>query len=491
MRRSERLADKKVTNQTRSNVFQMPTQQLVKKSAPAKKRATGQNKTSGNSNKVSQSSVFRSREASAIRHPEKPATFCNITPRTVNVPHYQMYPVAPNHYPGIIMTQSNEPVHPDVKFKNQPFYPELGELVKPTSLRAVSTQYPTLENNFMFYLSPKQADTIAISRYRQPGSNKVDHYVQVILRFCLHETSQEQNDYIPPDVKIKVNGTNLSVPQAKYISRDKPKEGPMKPIDITELMKLSPTVGNWISISCPYDFGRKYVVGVYLVRKLAHSDLIHQLKAKGVRHPDYSRAMIKEKLLEDADSEIATTSLRVSLNCPLGKMRMSIPCRASTCAHLQCFDSGLYLQMNDCRPRWVCPVCNGPATYDCLVIDGYFQQVLASEKLLANVSEIQLLPDGSWENLLPKKDCDKIKSLESEVLSDCQPNSTVVLDATQVQDENKADKNLSVVDLVSSDEEDSRNPDEPLGAKSCKIRKISSSDVSQEKSSGVIVIDLD
>jgi hypothetical protein len=59
---------------------------------------------------------------------------------------------------------------------------------------------------------------------------------------------------------------------------------------------------------------------------------------------------VKEKLNEDADSEIATTMLRVSLICPLGKMRMSTPCRASTCMHLQCFDASLYLQMNERKP---------------------------------------------------------------------------------------------------------------------------------------------
>lgn len=36
---------------------------------------------------------------------------------------------------------------------------------------------------------------------------------------------------------------------------------------------------------------------------------------------------VKEKLNEDADCEIATTMLKVSLVCPLGKMRMATPCR--------------------------------------------------------------------------------------------------------------------------------------------------------------------
>ena len=119
--------------------------------------------------------------------------------------------------------------------------------------------------------------------------------------------------------------------------------------------------------------------------------------------------LVKEKLNEDADSEIATTSLRVSLACPLGKMRMSTPCRASTCSHLQCFDASLFLQMNERKPTWNCPVCDKAALYDNLTIDGYFQEVLNSNKLLPDVNEIQLLQDGSWENLVLKKEKDKDK----------------------------------------------------------------------------------
>lgn len=129
--------------------------------------------------------------------------------------------------------------------------------------------------------------------------------------------------------------------------------------------------------------------------------------------------LVKEKLNEDADSEIATTSLRVSLACPLGKMRMTTPCRASTCFHLQCFDASLFLQMNERKPTWNCPVCDKPALYDNLTIDGYFQEVLSSRKLIVDVNEIVLLKDGSWENLVPKKekDKDKDKSEKQEVSS--------------------------------------------------------------------------
>lgn len=88
---------------------------------------------------------------------------------------------------------------------------------------------------------------------------------------------------------------------------------------------------------------------------------------------------------------------------------MCTPCRASTCSHLQCFDASLFLQMNERKPTWNCPVCDKSALYDNLVIDGYFQEVLNSNKLMPDVNEIQLLQDGSWENLVLKKEKDKDK----------------------------------------------------------------------------------
>lgn len=54
----------------------------------------------------------------------------------------------------------------------------------------------------------------------------------------------------------------------------------------------------------------------------------------------------------------------------LGKMRLTVPCRAVTCSHLQCFDAALYLQMNEKKPTWICPVCDKKAAYESLIIDG-------------------------------------------------------------------------------------------------------------------------
>ena len=50
--------------------------------------------------------------------------------------------------------------------------------------------------------------------------------------------------------------------------------------------------------------------------------------------------------------QVATTSQKVSVLCPLGKMRMKVPCRPVTCEHLQCFDANTFLQMNEKKSTW-------------------------------------------------------------------------------------------------------------------------------------------
>lgn len=79
--------------------------------------------------------------------------------------------------------------------------------------------------------------------------------------------------------------------------------------------------------------------------------------------------IVKQKLNDDSD-DIMTTVLNASLTCPVGKIRMITPCRPSTCDHLQCFDASLFLQMNEKKATWICPVCDRPALYDNLMIDG-------------------------------------------------------------------------------------------------------------------------
>nr|XP_025034054.1 E3 SUMO-protein ligase PIAS2 isoform X3 [Pelodiscus sinensis]XP_025034055.1 E3 SUMO-protein ligase PIAS2 isoform X3 [Pelodiscus sinensis]XP_025034056.1 E3 SUMO-protein ligase PIAS2 isoform X3 [Pelodiscus sinensis] len=367
------------------------------------------------------------------------------------------------------------PVHPDVQLKSLPFYDVLDVLIKPTSLVQSSIQR-FQEKFFIFALTPQQVREICISRDFLPGGRR-DYTVQVQLRLCLAETSCPQEDNYPNSLCIKVNGKLFPLPGYA----PPPKNGieqkrPGRPLNITSLVRLSSAVPNQISISWASEIGKKakgkqsghiegeedhikmaiakeqnYSMSVYLVRQLTSAMLLQRLKMKGIRNPDHSRALIKEKLTADPDSEIATTSLRVSLMCPLGKMRLTIPCRAVTCTHLQCFDAALYLQMNEKKPTWICPVCDKKAAYESLILDGLFMEILNE---CSDVDEIKFQEDGSWCPMRPKKEALKVSSPQCTKIE----SSSVVSKPCSVTVANEVNKKkVDVIDLTiesSSDEEE-------------------------------------
>jgi len=294
------------------------------------------------------------------------------------------------------------PTFPDVELQHLPFYDIESVLLKPCSLQP-SNNARFQEQSIKFHLTPAQAAAISASCYRNE-SNRPEYRKQIQMRFSLLETSCRQEDNFPQSISVKVNSRLCPLPPV--IPTNKPgaePKRPPKPINITALSKLVSTGPNNVTISWAVEIGKSYTVSVYLVDNLTHQDLLNRLKDKGERHADFTTALIKDKL-KDQDQEIATTACKVSLACPLGKMRMSVPCRSTTCDHLQTFDAKLYLQMNEKKPKWKCPVCNKPALIHNLMIDGFFMELVKSSRLPPDEHEIVLHNDGTWDPLPPKKE---------------------------------------------------------------------------------------
>ena len=282
----------------------------------------------------------------------------------------------------------------NVKLKTLPFYDIHGELLSPTSLLAQgSSRFQ--EAQFQFQLTPQQATDIASNRDIRMGS-KLDYLYQVQLRFCPLDSTAEQGDEFPPSICVQINSKMCQLPNP--IPTNKPNvepKRPPKPINITPLCKLSPILPNIVNVKWSSDYGKGWVVGIWLVEKMSSEDLLDRLKQKGTRNSEFTRDVIKKKLNDDED-EIATTNLKVTVACPLGKMRMTIPCRPSTCDHLQCFDASLFLQMNERKPTWQCPVCDSPALYENLMVDGYFLDVIKAPELPVEENEIILNQVGTF-----------------------------------------------------------------------------------------------
>ncbi|VDP54148.1 unnamed protein product [Schistosoma margrebowiei] len=73
---------------------------------------------------------------------------------------------------------------------------------------------------------------------------------------------------------------------------------------------------------------------------------------------------------DDDDDLVMPNTLPVQLLCPLSKCRIEVPVRGRNCRHVQCYDATTYLIINERKPTWNCPVCDGKAVYEDLIVDG-------------------------------------------------------------------------------------------------------------------------
>ena len=216
-------------------------------------------------------------------------------------------PIPPSPPPD---KQLSYPRHPDVKLQKLPFYRVEDTLLKPSSLQP-NGNGRFQEQNFSFYLTPGQSSDISNSSYRN-DLGRPEYRIQLLMRFSLLETSCDQEDNFPSSICVKVNNKLCPLPNPVPTNKAgaEPKRPP-RPINITNLAKLSSTSANSINVSWAVEVGKAHTVSVYLVENLSYLDLFNQLKAKGQRQPDYTVALIKEKLA-DRDQEIATTSCKVT-----------------------------------------------------------------------------------------------------------------------------------------------------------------------------------
>jgi len=337
-------------------------------------------------------------------------------PGMTSAPPHAGHPMFANAYGQQVAQPSRTmPLHSGIRLQKLPFYDQHGELLKPATLIAQGGNR-FQDAQFQFLLSPTQATSIASNRDIQMGA-KMDFLYQIQLRFfplTAENTATELSDEFPPSVVVHVNGKQVQLPNP--IPTNKPgvePKRPPKPVNITSLCKLSPILPNSVNIKWASEYNKTWVVGIWLVMKLTSDDLLDRLKKKGTRDTAYTKALIIDKL-NDNDADVATTSLKVTVSCPLGKMRMRVPCRPQTCSHLQCFDAATFLQMNERKPTWNCPVCDSKAFYNDLLIDGYFQEVLESKELPEDENDIILEADGSWKPVPKEEDKDQAKAAEAE-----------------------------------------------------------------------------
>lgn len=226
---------------------------------------------------------------------------------------------------------------------------------------------------------------VATSTFFNTDQSKIEYRKQILLRFTTIgndsiNSSINAPDKLPPNLYVIVNNRVVPLPQPKPTAKpnsDVIRPGRFhhfslslnrilfswgRPIDITEYCRLCPLISNLIEISWfTQDLSSPsltYIAAVFLTERKTVPQLLARLSRPSVIRPSIETQRTITQLLStpqtpqgiDNDLEVASTSLRLPLDCPALKIRMRLPGRAITCKHVHCFDLEGYLRMNEKKP---------------------------------------------------------------------------------------------------------------------------------------------
>ncbi|KAK0646378.1 PINIT domain-containing protein [Cercophora newfieldiana] len=206
-----------------------------------------------------------------------------------------------------------------------------------------------------------------------------------VMVFCAAGNTETQDIAFPHQSELKVNGGEIKA----NLRGLKNKPGSTRPVDITGSLRLKPsTYPNSVEFTYALT-SKKYYLCLIVCKATPIETLVQRIQKK-IR----KESVIVELTKKANDSDIEATSLNLSLKCPLSYMRLSTPCRALSCTHIQCFDATSYLQLQEQGPQWLCPICNKPAPFEQLAVDEYVREIV--KQTSESLDQVTIDPYGKW-----------------------------------------------------------------------------------------------
>jgi len=119
---------------------------------------------------------------------------------------------------------------------------------------------------------------------------------------------------------------------------------------------------------------KSYTLSIQLIRCISLDSLVNYILKQQSQLTNIHNS--NDSDIEIEDIGLMTTRQRVSLICPITQSLIGIPVKSSYCSHLTCFDLRTFLQMNQKRLQWTCPICKKSASYETLHVDKRLQSIL-------------------------------------------------------------------------------------------------------------------
>ncbi|KAL4154161.1 hypothetical protein QTP88_001994 [Uroleucon formosanum] len=275
---------------------------------------------------------------------------------------------------------------PAIQFENLPFFKIIKTLLKPMYLKNDSAR---------LFLEPFHlSDNVRRSVVESWSIDRQEYKIQIILIFQQVGLNENVTKHLPYDFAVSVNGHECGLPTLNSpINSEQIPWQNNTPIDITQHTDLKYGFQNSLKITWSEE-PHKYMASVYVAQKLTSADLFAELEKRPKRISDKTKLLIKESMKNDGD--MIVDSLFFSVEDPLTKLRMKFPARGVDCMHLQCFDALQFLQLNEQKETWKCPICKKKIKFENIVIDDYFLKMVQSEDLSEECANVILFKDGTW-----------------------------------------------------------------------------------------------
>ena len=395
---------------------------------------------------------------------------------------------------------------PRIDFQCSPFYSTLVETIGST--RMVSPHGGTLKMDFILNTKEIQLFQGHRETFIEYGGKQFEHlsgkssYVALVL-MCgiINMNSQENSQPIPVEFpkyfNVRINFVAIPSTLIAQHQKTSQKEWYALPMDLTKFVKLKPNFRNTVDIAVGYHSQlpssrvmyshAKFVFAMRLVEKLTVDYLIQNLPKESNQEMNSSvdsmlsieRTFDHELnqfsgLSEIQESDLVSSWSKTGLRDPLSRQLIRLPCRSTTCRHLECFDAEIYLKTNENHPRWQCPICHQRACLEDLRISSYFEAILVMKDQKHWKDDVTIYIDhktGYWKPCFDTKETSFFPSFSMNQFQECsnekkEPNHDDDDDSTKESFIKRSHLKRSIIDLTIDDA-----PSELEHEDSIKVRK--------------------
>jgi hypothetical protein len=227
------------------------------------------------------------------------------------------------------------------------------------------------------------------------------HELQVL---CVRLDDSVARLHWPCHASLSVNGTPVPVP-CRTAAADLGRAGRDPPgvVPAAVYAGTAPNVPITLRLVLAGYDTRPFAVLARVARRRALADVAAEVPPAAA----FAADLVRARGVASGDEDVQTTSVSLSLRCPLGGGRVAVPVRYAACRGLAVFDLNTFLAVSGRSRNWQCPLCAACGPPSALRRDAFVATLLAALATSSgigafdDVADVEVNRDGAWRPRFP------------------------------------------------------------------------------------------